>query len=174
LWLSGQRRASGVPAASPILDWVFILVIPPRIAYFYQPRASNPVFLSRINQIEALKRYEEVIESSWRLLPGCAVIQPCLGLSTPATRNGHLYRRPSGNRRARGSLGRGLEDSPWPCPLMPTTLTLNAESSSNWHHRPHISISTSPQSERPLKRLRFTLSCTVRSWSFFKYRRFMS
>jgi integrase len=37
--------------------------------------------------------------------------------------------------------------------LMPTTLTLNAESSSNWHHRPHISISTSPQSERPLKRL---------------------
>src|SRR5215813_12731293 len=38
-------------------------------------------------------------------------------------------------------------------PLMPTTLTLNAESSSNWHHRPHISISTSPQSERPLKRL---------------------
>jgi hypothetical protein len=36
---------------------------------------------------------------------------------------------------------------------MPTTLTLNAESSSNWHHRPHISISTSPQSERPLKRL---------------------
>src|ERR1700733_9301924 len=76
-----------------------------------------------------------------------------------------LYRR---------SLGRGLEDSPRPCPLMPTTLTLNAESSSNWHHRPHISISTSPQSERPLKRLRFTLSCTVRSWSFFKYRRFMS
>src|SRR5262249_3125444 len=39
------------------------------------------------------------------------------------------------------------------CPLMPTTLTLNAESSSNWHHRPHISLSTSPQSERPLKRL---------------------
>src|SRR6516162_5513654 len=34
---------------------------------------------------------------------------------------------------------------------MPTTLTLNAESSSNWHHRPHISISTSPQSERPLQ-----------------------
>src|ERR1700733_10069799 len=51
------------------------------------------------------------------------------------------------------SLGPALEDSPRPCPLMPTTLTLNAESSSNWHHRPHISISTSPQSERPLKRL---------------------
>src|SRR5262249_42079685 len=46
-------------------------------------------------------------------------------------------------------------------------------SSSNWHHRPHIS--TSARSERPLKRLsvlRYPLA--LRSWSFFKYRRSMS
>src|ERR1700678_1704465 len=75
-------------------------VIPPLLAYFYQLGDSNPLFFSRISQIEALKCYEEVIESSWRLLPGCAVIQSCLGLCTPATRNGQLHRRPSGNRRA--------------------------------------------------------------------------
>jgi hypothetical protein len=51
-------------------------VIPPVVAYFYQLGASNPLFFSRINQIEALKCYEEVIESTWRLPPGCAVIQP--------------------------------------------------------------------------------------------------
>src|SRR5690242_8466041 len=52
------------------------------------------------------------------------------------------------------------------------TLNLNAESSSNWHLRSHIfNLHISPKCEAPI---RFTLSCTARSWSFFKYRRFMS
>src|SRR5580700_9155073 len=70
--------------------------------------------------------HEEVIESSWRLLPGCAVSQPCLGLCSPATRNGQLYRRPSGNRRARGSLAARGETNGWSRPAQrfasPTTL----------------------------------------------------